>query len=285
MPCLMGCPAPRCNSDILLVAYMPYMARTKITPDPAPALSRGLGLLRLLEREGACSLEHLARLTGWPKSSVARLLRTLEQCGVIGRDDATKRYHCRCHLVAVANANPGLRQRMLREMAELCRQVQQTVELYRFDGDALTMIDRCEPEDVPVRVVARVGNRRDLSEGDSLTQIALAFGLSAAKWPKRPLWAWSEGKKVKLSSQRLRALAVAAKKDRFAGDLDINTNGVRRYAAPLLGARGDLLGVLAIAQSYRPAQTGPDRLLLKAVQEAGERLSSIIASSSIGHLE
>lgn len=242
-------------------------------------------LLRTLEREGACSLEHLARLTCWPKSSVARLLRTLEQSDMIFRDDADKRYRCRVRLVPIADAHPTLRQHTQREMAGLCHNCRQTIELYRFDHSALLMIDRCEPEDVPVRVVARVGFRRAVDEADALTQIALAFGLPEKHWPESPLWAWSNGVKQPVPLHRLRELAAAAREHRVAGDLDINCNGVRRYAAPLLNNAGALLGILAVAQSFRPGQTGPDASLTQAVHATAENITTFIVSSNVSTLE
>ncbi|MFA7235915.1 MAG: helix-turn-helix domain-containing protein [Phycisphaeraceae bacterium] len=46
------------------------------TNDPVPALGRGLAPLERLHRQGACSREQLAADSGWPKSSVMRLLRS-----------------------------------------------------------------------------------------------------------------------------------------------------------------------------------------------------------------
>lgn len=70
--------------------------------DPAPALGRGIAILRHLELNGSCSLEQLARHFRWPKASLLRLTESLRRAGVVLRDPATKRYHSLVQLVAVA---------------------------------------------------------------------------------------------------------------------------------------------------------------------------------------
>lgn len=68
--------------------------------DPAPALGRGIAILRHLEQQGSCSLEQLARHFRWPKASLLRLTESLRQAGVLTRDPLSKRYRALVHLVA-----------------------------------------------------------------------------------------------------------------------------------------------------------------------------------------
>lgn len=72
---------------------------TTTAADPAPALGRGIAILRHLEREGSCSLEQLARHFRWPKASLLRLTESLRQAGVVVRDPLSKRYRALVQLV------------------------------------------------------------------------------------------------------------------------------------------------------------------------------------------
>jgi DNA-binding IclR family transcriptional regulator len=72
--------------------------------DPAPALGRGIAILRHLDEQGSCSLEQLARHFHWPKASLLRLTESLRRAGVVQRDTTTKRYRSLVQLVTVAAA-------------------------------------------------------------------------------------------------------------------------------------------------------------------------------------
>jgi DNA-binding IclR family transcriptional regulator len=62
-------------------------------------VTRGLQLLTYLNREGASSLDRLARATELPKASILRLLRSMEASGAVARDGASKRWRSRLRLV------------------------------------------------------------------------------------------------------------------------------------------------------------------------------------------
>jgi DNA-binding IclR family transcriptional regulator len=70
--------------------------------DATPALTRGIALLRLLENGEALSLEAVARQTGWPKSSLSRLLATLAELGLVARDSGHRTHRALMRLVPLA---------------------------------------------------------------------------------------------------------------------------------------------------------------------------------------
>jgi hypothetical protein len=78
---------------------MPSTLAAPHATDPAPALGRGIAILRHLEQQGSCSLEQLARHFRWPKASLLRLTESLRQAGVVVRDPLSKRYRALVHLV------------------------------------------------------------------------------------------------------------------------------------------------------------------------------------------
>ncbi|MHB1158202.1 MAG: helix-turn-helix domain-containing protein [Phycisphaerales bacterium] len=249
-----------------------------MTTDPAPALGRGLAMLELLHRQGACSLEQLAADSGWPKSSVLRLLQSLVVAGAASRDPQTLSYRALMRLVPVDSADRRLKRHCAASMAALGAACGHTVELHRYDATGLEMIDRQEPPppdvmQAVVRAVARVGWRRPLDELDALTQVACALGDVPVKGAS--LWYWDKGKRREISADRARRVVTETRRRGGAVDLGVNEHGIRRYAAPLLDADGKLIAVLAIAQACPPHMTGADAAYAEAVRKTAGRLSSI----------
>lgn len=253
------------------------MAQTALA-DPAPALTRGLSLLRRLERDGAASLERLVRDTGWPKSSVARLLQSLEAAGAVARDPATKRYHARVRLVPLDGGHARLVEAWRAVADHVSREAGQTVELHRFEGGRLTMVDRLEPEEALVSAKARIGFQRGFDEIDALTRVVLAFGLPERDWPAGRRWAWRDGKRATVTAARRRALVAQTRDGRVATDLGVNPHGVFRYAAPVV-VRERLVGVVAVAQVCLPQTRVPEPRLASLAAAAGAKLTSTLSSS------
>lgn len=247
------------------------MAQPTTASDPAPALRRGLKLLELLYRQGAMSLEQLAAESGWPKSSVLRLMQSLVAEAAAARDPQTLAYRALMRLTPIESTDRRLKQHCAASMAALGRLCGNTVELHRCDGAGLEMIDRQSPPDAIVLAIARVGWRREMAEIDALLQVACAFGPYALP---AAMWCWGKGKRQKVPAARARRLVEQARENGAAVDCDINANGVRRYAAPIFDQHRKLIAVLAIAQActIHATQVRPD--FTDAVRRTAERLSS-----------
>ncbi|MEM1447378.1 MAG: helix-turn-helix domain-containing protein [Planctomycetota bacterium] len=251
--------------------------------EPAPALNRGLTLIRRLAEQGPASLEALAHGTGWPKSSVLRLLRSLEIASAVRRDPVTRRYHPRLQLVPIESPQRSLSERAGPTMDTLSETTAATIELYRWVDGRLTMVDRREPRDAVVCVRARVGDVRDLSELEALAQVVRVWAMDGGprSWSgwNRSLWYWSDGKKRRLSAARRDTVLAEAGKRRVGVDLSINLHGVRRYAVPLFDRpephsdADEALGVLAIAQACSPADLKPNPAFIDALKQATPRFA------------
>jgi DNA-binding IclR family transcriptional regulator len=242
-------------------------------PSAAPALSRGLSLLARLLEDGTSSLEQLAQRSGWPKSSVLRLLQSLEQAGCVTRDPASKRYSALVRLVPIDSTESALKAACASIMVELSERVLHTVELHSYERHALTMIERSEPEHAEVQVRARIGFRRDLTELDALTLVMLAYAIPEAEWPEAEYWHWDgHGKKIAVERARMRRYVARTREQSAAVDLAVNPNGVRRYAAPLRAGSGLLCGVLAVAESFAPGSTRADEAIVRELEQARRRV-------------
>jgi DNA-binding IclR family transcriptional regulator len=250
-------------------------------PDPAPALTRGLWVLGYLNREGACSLDRLAKSSTWPKASVLRLLRSLETAGAVARDPASKRWHALKRLAGGGGPEEKIRLRCAEPMAWLCRACGQTVEVYAWDQGRLRMVDRAEPEDVEVTVRARIGSLWGW-DVDSLALVGYAFGIAGrdaqAPWPARELWCWRDRVRVAFPAAELPGVVAEVKSRTVASDLGSNGNGVWRHSAPLRDGNGGLVGAIAVARVDPPG--GPDRRPEAHAQltEAVERMGVFAAS-------
>ena len=238
--------------------------------DPAPALTRGLALLHLLEQDGRCSLEHLVAVSGYPKTSVLRLLASMERVGVVERDPVTKRYRALVRLVPSDGHAGDLRAIAAEALPLLAEASGATAELYAWD-ETMVMVDRCDPEGQGVRVHARVGFHRDLSELDALGQIACVWG---GREPAADAWGYVAGRERRLGRARRRELLAAARDSGVARDNDLNGAGVLRLAAPLLDADGTLLGALAVARGWVPDVAATDRRIATLLREHAARAAA-----------
>jgi len=232
--------------------------------DPAPALGRGLRLLRLLDHQGACSLEQLAAATSWPKSSLLRLLGSMERAGLEGwvplgggvdAVNLTTNFKPPTDGALMARLEPvggpwvGLRDACAAALSDLARLGNGTAELHAWDGRELVMVDRVEDEHSGVSIHARIGWRRELSEADALTQVLLSWGGLS---PRRRYWIWRAGERQQLPRGEVDELLDAAREQGAGSDPEPNGHGVWRQAAPLFAGEAQLVGVLALARAWTP---------------------------------
>lgn len=147
------------------------------------SLSRGLQILQHLDAEGR-TLDELARELGVHKSTVLRLLRSLEEQRFVRRD-AAHRYYLGSQLFALAT--DALRQHYVLEHAQphlraLSRAVGgHTVHLAARDGDQIVYIDKVESTHA-IRMYSRVG----------LTAPAYCTAVGRVLTAARPRQEWPE---------------------------------------------------------------------------------------------
>lgn len=253
--------------------------------DPSPALTRGLHLLQLLCRDGHASLEKLAQTTGWPKSSVFRLLASLEAFGAIERDRADRRYRACLRLVPFAPVADDMRARATAELRPLCNACGHTVELFAWSGGELVMLDRCEPEGREVAVRARIGWRPDMSELFALPIAVLAWGGDAAdaRPLKQKFWYWQNAVRKPVPAAQARKHIQAARAAGITMCLGPNFHGVRRYVVPLwVGETAHAFwGVLSIAAVPAPPKGPAHELLMRLTLAAANRMNRAWAASAV----
>ncbi|MFI6444781.1 IclR family transcriptional regulator [Kitasatospora sp. NPDC050543] len=125
-------------------------------------VTRALRLLAELG-EGERSLDQLAELLGVHKTTVLRLLQSLEQERFVYRDGAY-RYHLGAGLFALAGLaleQRGVRRAAAPHLAALNAATGQTVHLAAFEGGEVVYIDKYDSRQ-PVRMYSRIGLRAAL---------------------------------------------------------------------------------------------------------------------------
>jgi len=218
----------------------------------APALSRGIELLRILEDGRPHTLQALASRTGWPKASLLRLLGTLSEQDLVSRNDIEKSYTARARLIPLGAQEEMFSQWLADGLRRLARESDYTAEWYIPSDSGMMIVQRMEPEIPVIRVVARVGFLRHW-DGELEAVNTLAHAWRKDK-PADMDGFWSyvkDGARKRLSAPETSRRLATALRTGWAWDAHYNTNGVRRMACVVL-RRGRMAGVLALAAGYRP---------------------------------
>lgn len=146
-------------------------------PAHVRAVERAIGLLfRLAAHPGGASLQQLAQEVGCSKSTVHRLLATLERLEVVERDQIPGRYRLGRRARELGREGWGesdLRQIALPYMQRLRDLSEETVTLHLVDGAEHVVIEQCEsPQEI--RRSLAIGQRAPLLRGATAKAI-LAF--------------------------------------------------------------------------------------------------------------
>ena len=147
--------------------------------DSRPSPSVLLNGLRVLESfsisEPVLGVTEIARKVDLHKSSVSRILATLEKAGYVERDDGSGRFRLGLGLIALAGpllANLDVRRVAAPELAELTRRTGETSALMVWNGHESVVVEQL-PSPKQVKHTATVGTRFDTYQSSSV-QVFLA---------------------------------------------------------------------------------------------------------------
>jgi DNA-binding IclR family transcriptional regulator len=239
-------------------------------------------LVRVLESEQPVALADLASASGIPKSTASRLVSALERRGLIEQDGERGRLR------------PGPAILRVAERGMLERNI---VELARPSLDALSeasgeTINLAVPAPVGVEHVAQVDSRHFLGVGQWVGRaveyhctangkLFLAFGrtpMPAAPYTRHTPLTITERAQLQAELETVRRLG-------FASAVDELELGLAAIAAPVRGARGDVIAALTISgptlrmnperiDELQPILTGEAHALSRRLghrDEGGER--------------
>ncbi|UOT02491.1 IclR family transcriptional regulator [Rhodococcus opacus] len=142
--------------------------------DAKPSPSVLLNGLRVLESfsiaEPVLGVTEIARKVDLHKSSVSRMLATLEKAGYVERDEGTGRYRLGLGLIALAGpllANLDVRRVAQPELEELTRRTGETSALMVWNGHESVVVEQI-PSPKQVKHTAAVGTRYDTYASSSV---------------------------------------------------------------------------------------------------------------------
>jgi DNA-binding IclR family transcriptional regulator len=216
------------------------------------AVDRGADLLvRVLESEQPVALTDLASAAGLPKSTASRLVSALERRGLIEQDGERGRLR------------PGPAILRVAERSMLERNI---VELSKPALDALAdatgeTINLAVPGPGGVEHIAQVDSRHFLGAGlwlgRSVGYEHSANGKVFAAFGRAPATAGAAGPAGAAGAATTRELQ-AVLQDGFATSIDELEVGLSAMAAPVRGARGEVIAALSI--SGPTLRMSPDRI-------------------------
>lgn len=271
--------------------------RAALREAPRPArmplvatLVNGLEILEGLaaaEEEGRAyvSASEQAEMLGLHKSTVLRLLSTLEHKGYVERDPETKGYRLRWKLFQLGSA-VLTRNDLVREarpiLEELARATGEVVHLSVLDDDEVVYVDKVEPPST-IRMYSRVG-RRSPAHCTGVGKALIAFLPDAELnrlLEERGLRRYTRG--TITDPEVLRRELARVRQTGVAYDEEEHEEGICCVAAPVRDHRGAVVASISVAG---PAfRLGRERRqeLAKVVRGASERISARLGYAGAAH--
>lgn len=210
------------------------------------SVERALDLLLCFTIKPTWAMTELAGQVGLHKSTVHRMLATLEEKGFIERDQVTDRYQLGMKLWELsANLAPASDQSTMwqKEMERLRDQLGETVSIYVRSGAERIRIQSVQSHE-PVRRVAPVGARFPLYAGAS-SKILIAYALPEDQqeiWTD-PSWQIREGSSMDTYEDELSEVLELG----YALSFEERESGVAAISVPIFDRDGHVIAALAVS--------------------------------------
>jgi len=218
------------------------------------AIERALAILTSFDAEHSqLGITELSQRLQMPKSTVHRILTTLESWGFVGQDKASGRYQLGLQvfeLGTVVGNTLALRQASLPVLEQLRRETQETVLLAVYDDGEVLYLDVLDSPQ-PVKLIVRPGSR--LLAHCTASGKAFLSALPEAEVERllsRPLIRRTP--KTITDPDELRREMALDRQRGYSVAREENNPGTHAVGVPILSERGDVLGVVTVAgPAYR----------------------------------
>jgi IclR family KDG regulon transcriptional repressor len=239
--------------------------------------------LRILEvlGNGEARLVDIAAEVDEHKSTVQRLLATLEANGFVRQDQGTRRYSLGLKILQLASevlTNLDLRTAARDVLYELSDLTGETIHLGVYDEGHVVYIDKREST-YPIRMYSRVGARADCY-CTGVGKAILAF------LPERELQRYLENitftrytPHTITTEERLREEIARIRSKGYARDEQEHEEGVRCVAVPVFGFGGAVVGSVSVAAPAFRKSAEEIEALAPALLEAAARISTNLGSA------
>ncbi len=241
------------------------------------AVKRAIAILKTFSSdEPELGVGELSRRLGLPKSTVSRLLSTLEEEGLVARDSETGLYRLGVELMRLANnvhMFTDLRRIARPHMRELAMLIGETVSVAVLQGHDVVNLDVFVP---PGHLIKRVGwaGRHMPAYATAAGRAILAFlpkaeRQHALEGPFQPLTerTITDPKRLRLELQRIRAQGYAAAFEELE-------EGLNAISAPIFNYENRVIASISISgPAYRLTRARIKEVAPRILQTA-ERISA-----------
>ncbi|WP_027092482.1 IclR family transcriptional regulator [Cohnella thermotolerans] len=207
------------------------------------AVERALDVLLVFTSGSEWGLTEIAQRVGLHKSTVHRLLATLEQRGFVVRDEATEKYRLGLRILELSAYtradDPAVVMRG--EMERLRDQLGETISLYVRDRTDRVRIQAVQSEQA-VRRVAPVGARLPLTVGAS-SKVLLAFEAPSVRDALLSELVWPAPMDRAAYEEQLREIVAAG----YATSFEEREPGAAAISAPIFARSGKLYAALSVS--------------------------------------
>lgn len=226
------------------------------------AVDRALDILLCFTIRTDWAMTEIAEHVGLHKSTVHRMLATLEEKGFIERDRQTERYHLGLKVWELsANLSRAEDQATiwLSELVRLRDELGETVSIYVRDGMERVRIQAVQSNE-PIRRVAPVGARLPLHAGAS-SKVLIAYAEPAVKEMILQDEQFQNNVDMASYEQQLLELVELG----YATSVEERESGVAAISAPIFDRFGQITAALSVS--------GPaSRLTMQRMQQYAARM-------------
>ncbi|MBN1315803.1 MAG: IclR family transcriptional regulator [Anaerolineales bacterium] len=251
--------------------------------DEVKAVRRAIAILRCFTvEESELGVSELARKLDIHKSTISRLLSTLESEGLVNRNIENRRYSLGMGLLGLAShvvLHTDLRQTARPLLRRLANQTQETVDLAIRDGDKVVNIEQITPSDRLVLNFGWVG-RRSPMHASSTGKVLLAHMAEEEldNLLKEPLDSFTDY--TITDPHVLRAELALVKQNGYATGFEILEIGLNAVAAPIRDHTEQVIATCSVAgPSYRFSKHQIEEKVAEQVIECASSISRALGYS------
>jgi IclR family KDG regulon transcriptional repressor len=247
-----------------------WMEDSKLT---VRAVERALDILICFANESDLGLTELANRVGLHKSTVHRLLASLEGKGFIIRDPASEKYKLGYRvweLSANLMQSDDMSIMLLPEMERLRDAVGETISLYVRDGHERIRIQAVQSR-LAVRRVAPVGARLPLIVGAS-SKILVAYAERSHQNQLLDEIGWPEGVDRQAFEKQLAYIREVG----YATSIEEREPGAAAVAAPIYNRAGQLVAALSVSGPASRLTMDKMREHAHLIQQSAKLMGKII---------
>jgi len=237
------------------------------------AVERALDVLLCFTAGSEWGLTEIAGRIGLHKSTVHRLLATLEDRGFVTRDEATEKYRLGLRILELSanlSRSDDISVALLPEMERLRDQLSETISIYVRDRTERVRIQAVQSTQA-IRRVAAVGARLPLFVGAS-SKVLLAFAEPGVRGLVMSDPAWPAVLDPHAYGKQLDEIASLG----YATSYEEREPGAAAVAAPIFNRAGKLVAALSVSGPSN--RLTPERMHehAPAIMEAASRMGTLL---------